>query len=266
MTSIQVTELNIYPVKSCRGISVDQAAMESRGFQYDRRWMIIDTSGRFVSQRTYPRLALIAVRLGARDITLAVPGIEDLIIPLRLAGKRIVQVDIWKDTVGALAAEESANDWVSTVLEVPCRLVYMSDESFRPVDPEYAVHKDQVSFADAYPFHLTTEASLADLNTRLSSPISMNRFRPNIVLSGCGAYEEDTWKRIRIGSALFHVVKPCARCATTVVNQETGIRGEEPLHTLSRYRNDDGKILFGQNLIHGSLSTVHVGDPVTVLE
>ncbi len=265
MAGLTLSELNIYPVKSCRGIRVHQAVLVDRGLQYDRRWMIADASGRFLTQRECPRLALIEVGLEANHLVLHAAGMSEQRIPLELSGNTIRQVDIWKDTVGALGADSEANAWVSSFLGIPCQLVYMPDSTFRPVNPDYAVHEDQVSFADAFPLLLISMASLHDLNRRLEVPVPMNRFRPNIVISGCGPYEEDSWKRIQIGSALFHIVKPCSRCATVTVDQKTGIRGDEPLRTLSQYRNHDGKVHFGQNVIHGNKGIVRVGDTVALL-
>ena len=265
MANRTVSKLTIFPVKSCRGIDVMLAALEPRGFRFDRRWMIADGSGRFFTQREYPRLALIAVEQGVNDLSLNAPGMQTLRIPLRLTGRPLLQVEIWDDRVQAMTAEPDAAKWISSFLGISCQFVYMPDASDRPVNPRYAFRKEQVSFADAFPFLLVSEASLADLNTRLETPLPMNRFRPNIVVAGCEPYEEDTWKQVQIGSTLFHVAKPCARCATTVVDQSTGIKGVEPLRTLSTYRTSNGKVLFGQNLIHEGGGEIRVGDAVTVI-
>jgi len=264
MANRTVSELCIYPIKSCRGIDAQQALLDQRGFKFDRRWMIADQSGKTLTQREYPRLSLILVEQTADGLTLDAPGMPALRIPLMLKSKPIFQVDIWGDAVGAMQAEKSSGDWISSFLGVSCQFVYMPDDSFRPVDPRYAIQNAQVSFVDAFPILLISEASLADLNSRLQSPLPMNRFRPNIVVAGCTPYEEDSWKRIQIGSINIHVVKPCIRCATTIVDQLTGIRGKEPLQTLATYRNNNGEVWFGQNLIHENLGELHVGDVVTV--
>jgi len=260
-----VSSLTVYPVKSCRGIAVEEASLEARGFAHDRRWMIIDDRGTFLSQRELPRLALVDVRQDATSLTLTAPDMQPLRLPLRLTNRPVIQVDIWNDTVGGMLYDEPSDQWISSFLKIPARFVYMPEETYRPVNPKYASRKEQVSFADAFPVLLISEASLGDLNARLTVPLPMNRFRPNIVLSGCSPYEEDTWKRVRIGSVMFQVAKPCDRCATVIVDQKTGIKGEEPLRTLATYREVDGKVMFGQNLLHEGLGTIHVGDPVTIL-
>jgi hypothetical protein len=140
----------------------------------------------------------------------------------------------------------------------------MPESTFRPVNSHYATDNEQVSFTDGFPFLLISEASLQDLNKRLDEPVPMNRFRPNLVVSGCEAFAEDSWRQIRIGSISFNVVKPCERCVITTVDQALGIRGKEPLQTLSQYRRQNGKILFGQNLIHTSLGALQVGDSVEI--
>ena len=265
MANRTVSELCIYPIKSCRGIGVPQAFLDPRGFRFDRRWMIADKSGMSMTQREYPRMSLVLVEQTTDELILNAPGMQTLRIPLILRGKPVFLAEIWGDTVRAMQAEKSSEDWISSFLGVSCRFVYMPDESFRPVNPRYAIQNEQVSFVDAFPILLISEASLADLNSRLQSPLPMNRFRPNIVVAGCAPYEEDSWKKIQIGSTIIHVVKPCVRCATTIVDQSTGIRGKEPLRTLATYRNRDGEVSFGQNLIHESTGELHIGDAVTIL-
>lgn len=260
-----VSALSIFPVKSCRGIDLKKAVLDSRGFKFDRRWMITDASGRFLTQREHPRLSLIGVNQVADRLTLSAPGMKPMDIPLRVKDHPLIQVIIWNDVVDAMTAGEESAAWISSFLGIPSRLVHMPDTSDRPVNPKYAFKNEQVHFADAYPIMLISEASLEDLNSRLETPLPMNRFRPNIVVAGCTPYEEDTWKRIQIGSAFFQIAKPCERCAITLVDQSTGIKGMEPLRTLSEYRNVDGKTLFGQNLIHEGNGEIQVGDTVTIL-
>ena len=261
-----VSGLTIFPVKSCGGIELKNAFLDVRGFRFDRRWMIADQAGRFLTQREHPRLSLIGVKQEAGTFTLSAPGIPPLNIPLSVNDKPLIQVVIWNDTVEAMTAEPDAAEWISSYLGIPCRFIYMPDTSYRPVNPRYAFKREQVNFADAFPVLLISEASLADLNSRLDTPLPMNRFRPNIVVAGCSPYEEDTWKRIQIGSTTFLVAKPCDRCAITTVDQSTGIKGKEPLRTLAQYRNRDGQVLFGQNLIHERNGEIRVGEEVTILE
>jgi len=260
-----VSGLTIFPVKSCCGVDLKKAVLDTKGFKFDRRWMIADSSGRFLTQREYPRLSLIGVKQGADRLTLNAPGMRTLNIPLSLKNNQLMPVVIWNDTVEAVTAGTESAAWISSYLGISSRFFYMPDTSDRPVNPKYAFKREQVHFGDAFPVLLISGASLEDLNSRLQTPLPMNRFRPNIVVAGCAPYEEDTWKRIQIGSTHFQVVKPCERCAITLVDQSTGIKGQEPLRTLSEYRNVDGKVLFGQNLIHHGDGEVNVGDEVRVL-
>lgn len=265
MASAVVSELNIFPVKSCRGISVRQATVVERGFRYDRRWMIADQTGTFLTQREHPRLSLIRTSLGADTCTLSTNGFEPLEIPLELTEGTAVSATIWGDSVRALSAEPAANEWISTFLGIPARLLFMPDESIRPVDPEYAFNNEHVHFADGFPFLLLSESSLEDLNTRLSSPVPMNRFRPNMVVKDCGPYAEDSWEMISIGAVRFRVAKPCGRCAITTVDQDQGTKEEEPLRTLATYRNHAGSVNFGQNLIHLNRGIIRIDDAVNLL-
>lgn len=261
-----VSALYVYPVKGAAGTSVEAVTVAPRGFAGDRRWMVVDADGRFMTQRTRPRMALVRPRLLPEGLRLEAPGMEPLQVARPPADARRIEVEIWKDRVAAVPAERSAHTWWQDFLGVDVRLVYMPPDTRRPVDPAYGRAGDQVSFADGYPVLLATEASLADLNRRLAEPVPMNRFRPNVVVRGSGAFEEDTWQAVRIGEAAFRVVKPCARCVVTTVDQSTGAPGREPLATLARFRKRDGKVFFGQNLIPDAASALRVGDPVVPAE
>ncbi len=270
---VTISGLYIYPIKSAAGIALPAAAVEAKGFQYDRRWMLVDAEGKFISQRTHPRLALASVTIGSGELVVTAPDYGRQTVPLQPPSAALVPVEVWGDRCEAVPMASSVSDWFSTLLGTPCRLVYMPEESDRPVDHGQAALPDesfgaavpQVSFADAYPFLLISEASLADLNRRLGSPLPMNRFRPNLVVQGCDAFAEDGWSRIRVGTTTFRVAKPCARCTITTVDQSTGQRGVEPLQTLATFRRWDGKIWFGQNLIQENLGTVSVGNTVEIL-
>src|SRR5208283_5046615 len=244
-----LSEINIYPIKSTKGISLQSALVERRGIQFDRRWMVVDETGMFLSQRDHPRLALVSTTIESDCLRVIAAGMLPLELPKRPKPEEIVQVQVHDDITKGVSAGEEARKWFSNFLGVPCRVVFMPEEILRPVDPDYAGEGDIVSFADAFPLLLISESSLDDLNSRLAVPVPMNRFRPNIVISGCGAFDEDKWKRIRVGDTVFHVMKPCARCTTTTVDQTTGVQGKEPLATLSKYRKVNGKVLFGQNII-----------------
>ena len=174
-------------------------------------------------------------------------------------------VEIWGESVPGESAGSEADSWLSLALGTPCRLVHMAETTERPVDPDYAATAARVSFADGFPFLLISEGSLQDLNTRLASPVTMARFRPNIVVSGALPFEEDTWREIRIGDLRFEVVKPCARCVMTTVEPTTGEKGKEPMRTLSTYRKQGSNVFFGQNIIHRGTGTLAVGQSVEVL-
>jgi uncharacterized protein len=261
-TTVTLSGMYVYPIKSCAGISLQSADLSATGLRHDRRWMLVDETGEFMSQRDHPRMAMISVRFAPERLIVSAPDMDELEISLcRQTGDSIV-VRVWGDTNrGALVSEE-ADLWFSEFLEFPCRLVGKPDDDPRLVDSSFAESGDQVSFADGFAFLLISEASLGDLNGRLEDPLPMNRFRPNFVVRGCDPYAEDSWSRLRIGSVPFRVAEPCPRCAITTVDQETGIRGKEPLRTLATYRKAEGEVFFGRNLIHDTLGTVRVGDPV----
>src|ERR1700733_6408056 len=343
--SIQISELNIYPVKSCRGFRMNSAIVTKRGFTYDRAWMIVDDQNKCLTQREKPAMALIQPQIldghtrrhlldeltgvepgtkpgnehvnkiqygtasatseqisasgpngglaggtsvkdiaqgHVRDSVMAKPTImqhpyEQVILQFSAPDTTPLQlqphpqgisrtVTIWNDTCEAIDEGDEVAEWLSAYMKTSCRLVRMADEFVRSVDDRYAEAEDQVGFADAFPFLLISTESLEDLNSRLDESLPMNRFRPNIVVSGCSSsFAEDTWRQTRIGNCEFNVVKPCDRCVITTTDQETGKRGQEPLRTLAKYRNRDNKVLFGQNLIPRTTGRIGLGDQVEVL-
>ena len=265
---MHLSELNIYPVKSLKGIPLRSATIEGRGLEYDRRWLLVDENAQFFTQREVPKMAAIKIDVGPSGMKATCNG-SSIDVPLEAATGDTRPVTIWNDTVTAEYYPQEIHSWFTGVLGLECRLVRMPESTQRILPREYAIREDDVvSFADGYPFLLIGQSSLDDLNTRLEEPVPMNRFRPNFVVAGAGPFEEDTWKRIRIGSTEFHLVKPCARCVLTTVDQVSGVKtGKEPLATLSGYRNFDGKVLFGQNLIAETVGgTVSVGDEIEVIE
>ena len=264
-----VTALHVYPVKSARGLSVGAALVGDRGFEHDRRFMVVDRAGLFVSQRTAPRLALVEVWLDGDTLRIAAPGAGVLPVPLRPVAGPPRTVDVWGDRAQAIALGDEAARYFSAFLGLDCELVYMPDASRRPIHAAYAPASgaDRVSFADGFPFLLTTTESLADLASR-GAAVPMDRFRPNLVVTGAPPFAEDGWRRIRVGPVVFHVVKPCARCAIITIDQRSGIPvGPEPLATLATYRRGtESDVLFGQNLVHEGRGAISVGDSVDVLE
>lgn len=251
----KISDLYIYPVKSLRGIQVSSAEVSSRGFVNDRRWMLVDQHANFITQRQHARLSLVEASLEETGIRISAPEMQPLLLPYTHDEGDVQQVHIWKDTCNAVLGEQHMHDWFSSYLGVETRMVYMPDRTSRIVDPDFHLsERDIVSFADGFPFLLISEASLDDLNARLSdkgeSPLSMRRFRPNIVVSGCHPYEEDEWKTFQVEDMLFSCVKPCSRCVVTTVDYTRGVTSSEPLRTLSEYRKKNNKVYFGMNLIH----------------
>ena len=261
-----VAGLYFYPVKSCRGTSLDVAEVGPRGIVGDRQWMIVDEKGEFITQREVPRMALVSPRLTGGVLEINATGMPLLTVS-PAEGRQRTDVTVWRDRCAAIDEGADAAEWLSAFLQVPCRLVRLPDDEKRRADPEFAGPNDEVGFADGFSFLLTSRASLDDLNRRLSVPLPMNRFRPNIVVDGTHAFEEDRWKRIRLGDITFVVAKPCARCVTTTTNQDTAERSHEPLRTLATFRHVAGRgVMFGQNLIHDRSGVIHVGAEVEVLE
>lgn len=261
---ITVRSLHIYPVKSCRGIDVDDAEIAATGFRHDRQWMVAGLDGGFLSQRTHPDLTRITTRLDLDHLVLSVAGRSTLEVPLRGTNDDSRSVRIWNDTCEAATAGPEAADWFSSLLGIPCELVRQPESGIRRVDPRYADPGDRVAFADGFPFLLISLASVDELNRRLDTTVPADRFRANIIIDGCSPHAEDEWDAITIGEVGFRVAKPCARCVVITTDQRHGARSAEPLRTLAGYRTTNGKILFGQNLVHKSLGTVRIGDEVVV--
>ena len=255
-----------YPVKSLRGSQLESAVVDARGIRLDRHWMLVDRQGAFLSQRQLPRMILVETRVEDQALRLSAPGMQDLLLPGAHVGDDVA-VKVWRDECTARVMDPRADAWLSEFLGVECRLVFLPPGSVRQVDLNYARQGDQVGFADGFPFLLISQASLDDLNRRLPAPISMERFRPNLVISGCDAYAEDSWQRIRIGELVFRVVKPCSRCIIPTIDPETGSRGDaEPLATLSRYRKHGNNVVFGQNLVHDGIGSLERGMRVEILD
>lgn len=268
---LQLSEIWVYPVKSLGGIQLQESNVTDRGLELDRRWLLVDDSGRFLSQREHPELALFKPEI-ARDFLRITHRVllESIDIPLHpvfsdTASK--IEVTVWEDTIDAFEVSQKTTDWFTKLLGFSVRLVYMPDESERKLDPDYTITGNEItSFSDAYPFLIIGQSSLDDLNGRLEVSVPMNRFRPNFVFTNGEAFEEDAWREFKIGNVSFVGVKPCDRCVMTTVDQEKGvISGKDPLKTLAKYRNFGNKVLFGQNVIGLGLGVVKVGDVVSVL-
>ena len=261
---MKLSAIHIYPIKSAGGISLEVSEVDDFGLVADRRMMIVDKSGSMVTQRAVPTLALVRPAFDGDRLVINAPGMPELTVPRSVEDGEPQEVVVWGDWVRAIRVDRAADHWFSRVLGRDVRLVYMPHTTVRKVDPRYAADGKRVAFADGFPFLLTTDASLADLNARMAAPLPMNRFRPNIVLSGTEPWAEDSWREVLVGTIRFDVAKPCARCAITTVDQTTGAIGKEPLATLATFRKVDGKALFGQNLVHRNRGHLHVGDAVSL--
>lgn len=264
-----ISEINVYPIKSFAGISVEASTIEEAGLRYDRRWMLVDEKNKFLSQREFPRMATFKLEIGDDKLNVLF-GEESLSIPLHAPNSQAANVKIWSCSVKAEIYDGEINDWFSERFGQACRLAVMTEKSSRKVSPFYSVRKfqDTVSFADALPFLLIGENSLAALNEKLEKPLPMNRFRPNFVVAESEPFAEDSWKKIVIGNTVFHAVKRCARCNVTTIDQQTGAKdGVEPLKTLANFRKKNGKVYFGQYLIAEKAGeSIKIGDKVEVLE
>ncbi|MBC6492934.1 MOSC domain-containing protein [Flavihumibacter stibioxidans] len=261
---LKISGIFIYPIKSLGGISLTEANTTDRGLQYDRRWMLVDEAGVFLTQRSHPAMALLQVQLqedGLYVFHKHHPG-QNILIPFEPESSQVTEVEIWDDHCSALVVSETAGQWFSGQLGIPCRLVLMPEATRREVDQQYAFNGEITSFADAYPVMMIGQASLDDLNSKLDVPVPMNRFRPNIVFSGGKPFREDEMKSFQINGITFSAVKPCARCVLTTINQETAEKGKDPLATLAAYRKSGNKILFGQNLLLQGQGKIRVGDDI----
>lgn len=268
MSSMTLSSIGVYPLKSAGGLAPRAWSVDAMGLEDDRRWMVVDLDGGFVTARTDPRLALLRVAFAEqrRSLWVRASGFEPLSVgrPSELSAR----VAVWGDEVQAAPVSPEADAWFSAFLGRKVRAVYLPPSGQRQVDLAFARPGDRVGFADGFPALLVTDTALNELNRRLDQPVTMARFRPNLVISGARAHAEDGWKRLRIGSIEFDVVKPCARCTMTTIDPETGVKaGPEPLRALASYRRDpgSGEVMFGQNLIHRGAGELRVGDAVTVI-
>ncbi|KAK3013792.1 hypothetical protein RJ639_009006 [Escallonia herrerae] len=289
----KVTSIFVYPIKSCRGISVPQAPLASTGFRWDRQWLVVNSKGRAYTQRVEPKLALVQVELPDEafaeswkptknsHLVIKAPGKDVLKVSLSKPSEIANGVSVWEWSGTALDEGDEASKWFSSYLGKPSRLVRFDEASqTRPVETEYA-RGYNVMFPDGYPFLLLSQGSMDALNKLLKEPISVNRFRPNILVDGCEPFVEDLWKELKINQLTFYGVKLCSRCKVPTINQENAVAGSEPTETLVKFRSDrvlrpagkqQGKVYFGQNLVckdsltGGKEKIIKVGDPVFVLK
>lgn len=268
---IRVSELAIYPLKSARQVRVSEMTLGALGPAWDRRWMLVDTDGRFVTQRTHARLCLLSATVGHDALMrLAAPGMSALLVQPVVDPERLA-VTVWNDTVLAEAVSPEADAWCSAFLGMPVRLAFMPEATQRIVSPAVAGPGQRTGFSDGFPLLLVTQASLDHLNAQLESPVDWRRFRPNIVLAGAmPPHAEDDWRRLRIGAVELEIVKSCSRCVIPSIDPDTGVKNGQILTILRSYRaRADRKTYFGQNVIvkkRPEMACLRVGDLVSVLE
>lgn len=260
-----LSKIFIYPVKSLAGIEVSNWPVNKKGLLHDRKWMLVDQQNQFLSQRRLAKMALIKTQLTATELILSTTTTGSISIPINPQGGSEISCTIWKDQCLSKTISPEVDQWLSDFLAIDCKLVYQPSEVSRFVDPEYANKTDIVNFSDGFPFLITSEASLDALNTALEQPIPMERFRPNLVIADCTAYEEDSWREIVINHINFRLPKPCSRCAVPTINTETAQKNKEPLTTLNRLRKWNKKVYFGQNAIHDDLGELTVNDSVKIV-
>jgi uncharacterized protein len=274
MTPPTLASLHVYPVKSVRGHDPSEAAVEPWGLAGDRRWMLVDSAGRVVTQRSLPGLALVTAQLlPSGGLRLAAPGHGTHVVAVPKGGDGVV-AEIFRDKVELVPADPAAHAWLSSSLGAKLRLMHLDDPaSCRPIDPDHAFPGETVSLADGFPLLLTARSSLDALNSLIAAgehaeegPLPMNRFRPNLVVEGTPPWAEDGWRRVAIGDVTFRVAKKSGRCVVTTTDQLTAVRGSEPLHTLARHRRFGHRLVFGQNLVPETTGTLRTGDPFVVLE
>ena len=259
-----LSEIILYPIKSLAGISVKQWPVVKTGLMYDRQWMLIDEQGQFLTQRKLPKMALIKTAILAEQLIVSAPAMPDLSISLKPAIGEWLEATVWEYTGQARSVSKEVDQWFSVFLETPSRMVYHPEDSLRIVDPDYALRTDSVAFSDGFPFLLVSENSLCALNESANLQLTMARFRPNLVVSACDAYAEDTWREVRIAEIDFRLPKPCSRCSIPAIDPETALIEKSPLTALNNTRKWQNKVYFGQNAIHNQTGFLSVGEVVHI--
>ena len=264
MSAIEVSQLCIYPAKSMRQIDLDSSAVDRFGLHNDRRWMVVDDNGLFITQRKYARMCLINVAIVEGCLVLQAAGMPSISVSNGCHGKQL-SVKVWTDQCSAYDCGDSVASWLSRFIGISSRLVYFPEDENRLLDQAYSRPEEFTAFSDGFPILLISQASLDDLNSRLEVSVPISRFRPNIVVTGTDPYAEDTWKQIRIGELILRLVKPCSRCIIPCIDIQTGESSAEPVKTLSSYRKRENKIFFGQNVIVNGTGQLQVGMAVEII-
>ena len=264
--TIIVSKIHLYPVKSMGGVFPTIAHLGFAGLTHDRQWMAVQPSGRFMTLRSHPQMALVETAIEDGQLVLHSFGMDSHSVPKGVEGGQRIHTEVFGDKVKAVDCGEDTANWLSQAIGEPSRLVTFPTDETRYCDPGVSKQGDHTQFADAFPLLIISEASLEDLNNRLDTPVTMDRFRPNIVVSGCEAFAEDGWRQIAINGLRLRVVQTCARCSVPTVDPSMGIMtGPEPIHTLSSYREENGEVYFGVNASPDNEGEISVGDPVTVI-
>lgn len=263
---MKLARITLHPVKSLAGRDVLSARLESRGLAHDRRWMVVDATGRFITQRSHPQMVHITAEPALTGLRLTTAGHPDCTVD-RLEGTAR-EVVVWRDTVQAEAPSPEADAWLSQVLGTPCQLVHLPEQTTRPIDPDFGKAGDETSFADGFPLLILGTASLADIDARMPGHGDAARFRANLLIEGALPWAEDHWLRLRIGEVELELVKPCSRCTVVNVDPQTGTPDPDgqPLRALREWRrNAQGNVIVGQNAVPRKIGTLRVGDAVEVL-
>ncbi len=264
--TLQIHSLYCYPLKSCRGIQLEQAELTRTGIRLDRHWMLVDRDGGFLSQRKHPRMALIETALTSTDTLLCRTSSGQLEIPVEQSDGQRLEVSIWKDRCTAVRVSTETSEFFSDFLDTHCDLVFLPDNERRRVDPTYASQGQTVGFADGFPLLVFSLASIELLAQKLGESVAIERFRPNIVVQGCAAHAEDQWSTLDIDGLTIDLVKPCSRCAIPGIDPHTAQSHPTLLRTLASYRRRNGKVYFGQNGLHRGPGVIYQGQQVIVKE
>jgi len=265
---MKLSAINIYPIKSLTGLSLNQSSVELQGLKSDRLMMLVDQNGMFITQRKYHQMALVKTEVIGNTLLINAPNLETLKITDQDFSGKNIDIKIWNDECTAELANEFISEWFSQYLKTPVMLVKYVSSKPRKSDPAFSNESDIVSFADGFPLLAISEASLDNLNQKLAVPVTMKHFRPNLVIQDAKAYAEDYWKVIKIGDVIFDAVKLCSRCILTTVDPITGIKNteREPLKTLTSYRKMDAGVMFGMNLIPRNKGLISTQDEVIIIE
>jgi uncharacterized protein YcbX len=262
---MRLVALFVHPIKSCAGIALTRASLVRRGLLHDRRWMVVDENGRFLTQRTLPQMALLRTQLHASGLCVERDGAPTLELPFSFSSGARIDIDVWSHH-GPAVRHDEGSAWFTRALARPAQLVCLPDEIVRPVRAEAARPGDEVSFADGYPLLIASSSSLADLNQRSNFRTDVRRFRPNLVVDGAPPWAEDGWRRLRVGNLAIRVTIGCARCSIPGLDPDSAVATPEPLRTLARFRRRDHEVYFGVNAVPDDEGELAVGDVVEVLE